>query len=120
MLRSQEKTPLGIRIAEIILDAIGIGLSGIVLSNPDTTTVLLIMYLGFALTSNGIARMVDVISKQVSKGFKGITIRNGYFVHHRRNFCNCKYYFSYCNTNSNSFNIHLNSRSWLDWFRNHI
>ena len=75
---SFEKTPKGIRIAEIILGAIAIALSGWVLSNPDTTTLLYVTLLGVALIMIGISRILSgALSKQVSKGFRAINIGIG-------------------------------------------
>ena len=75
---SFEKTPKGVRIAEIILGAIAIALSGWVLSNPDTTTLLYVTLLGIALIMIGISRIIaGAVPKQVSKGFRGINIGIG-------------------------------------------
>ena len=75
---SLEKTSKGIRISEIILGAIAIGLAGFVISNPEVTTALLVMFLGFALIVTGISRViVGAVSKQVSTGFRGINLGIG-------------------------------------------
>jgi len=72
------KSPKGLRIAEIILGAIAIGLSVAVLGNPDVTTLLFVMFLGIALIMVGISRIiVGAAAKQVSKGFRGINIGIG-------------------------------------------
>jgi len=73
-----EKTPKGIRIAEIILGVITIALSGYVISNPDVTTLLLVMLLGLSLVFTGIARIiVGGVVKQISRGYRGINIGIG-------------------------------------------
>jgi len=73
-----EKTPKGIRIAEIILGAIAIALSGWVISNPDTTTLLYVALLGTALLMIGISRIIaGAVTKGVSKSFRGINIGTG-------------------------------------------
>jgi len=73
-----EKTPKGIRIAEIILGAITIALAAFVISSPDTTTVILVMLLGLSLIFTGIARIiVGGVAKQISKGYRGINIAIG-------------------------------------------
>ncbi len=75
---SFEKTPKGIRIAEIILGAIAIALSGWVLSNPDTTTLLYVTLLGVALIMIGVSRIIGgALPKHVSKSFRGINIAIG-------------------------------------------
>jgi hypothetical protein len=73
-----EKTPKGIRIAEIILGAITIALAAFVISSPDTTTVILVMLLGLSLIFTGIARIiVGGVAKQISKGYRAINIAIG-------------------------------------------
>ena len=73
-----EKTPKGIRIAEIILGSITIALAAFVISSPDTTTVILVMLLGLSLIFTGIARIiVGGVAKQISKGYRGINIAIG-------------------------------------------
>ncbi len=73
-----EKTPKGIRIAEIILGAITIALAAFVISSPDTTTVILVTLLGLSLIFTGIARIiVGGIAKQISKGYRAINIAIG-------------------------------------------
>jgi uncharacterized membrane protein HdeD (DUF308 family) len=75
---SFEKTPKGIRIAEIVLGAIAIALSGWVLSNPDTTTLLYVTLLGMALIMIGISRIIaGALHKGISKSFRGINIAIG-------------------------------------------
>ena len=53
-----EKSPKGLRIAEIILGAIAIALSAAVLANPDVTTLLFVTLLGIALIMIGISRII--------------------------------------------------------------
>ena len=73
-----EKTSKGVRIAEIILGAIAIALSGFVISNPDTTTLLYILLLGIALLMTGISRIiVGAAAKQASGSSRGISIGTG-------------------------------------------
>ncbi len=73
-----EKTPKGIRIAEIILGAITIALAVFVISSPDTTTVILVTLLGLSLIFTGIARIiVGGVAKQISKGYRAINIAIG-------------------------------------------
>ena len=75
---SQEQTPKGVRIVEIILGVIAIALSGFVISNPDTTTLLYVMLLGIALLVTGISRIiVGAVGKQTSVKFRGISIGTG-------------------------------------------
>ena len=73
-----EKSPKGIRIAEIILGVIAIALSAAVIANPDVTTLLYITLLGIALIMIGISRIiVGASAKQVSKGSRAISIGIG-------------------------------------------
>ena len=71
---SQEKTPKGLRIGQIILGAIAIALSGAVLANPDTTTLLYVTLLGFALIMIGISKIIEGGLAQSTKGSRGINI----------------------------------------------
>jgi len=68
------KTPKGLRIAQIILGAIAIALSGAVLANPDTTTLLYVTLLGFALIMIGISKIIEGGLAQSTKGSRGINI----------------------------------------------
>ena len=54
-----EKSPKGLRIAQIILGAIAVALSGAVLANPDTTTLLYVTLLGIALIMVGISKIIE-------------------------------------------------------------
>jgi hypothetical protein len=73
-----EKTPKGIRIAEIILGGITIALAAFVISNPETTLAILVILLGLSLIFTGIARIiVGGVAKQISKGYRGINIAIG-------------------------------------------
>ena len=73
-----EKSPKGLRIAQIILGAIAIALSGAVLANPDTTTLLFVTFLGIALIMVGISKIIEGgLSRQITKGSKGINIGIG-------------------------------------------
>jgi len=73
-----EKAPKGVRIAEIILGAITIGLSGFVLSNPDATTLFFIMLLGISLILTGISRIiVGAVVKGTPGSFKAISVGTG-------------------------------------------
>ena len=71
---SQEKSPKGLRIGQIILGAIAIALSGAVLANPDTTTLLYVTLLGFALIMIGISKIIEGGLAQSTKGSRGINI----------------------------------------------
>ena len=73
-----DKTPKGIRIAEIILGAITIALAVFIISNPETTLAILVILLGLSLIFTGIARIiVGGVAKQISKGYRGINIAIG-------------------------------------------
>jgi len=72
-----EKSPKGLRIAQIILGAIAIALSGAVLANPDTTTLLYVTFLGIALIMVGISKIIEGGSAQSTKGSRGINIGIG-------------------------------------------
>jgi uncharacterized membrane protein HdeD (DUF308 family) len=53
-----EKSPAWLRVAQIILGAIAIALSGWVIANPDETTLLFILLLGIALIMTGISKII--------------------------------------------------------------
>ena len=55
---SEEKSPKWVRIVDIILGAIAIGLSGMVLANPDVTTVFFVTLLSIALIVVGVSRII--------------------------------------------------------------
>jgi len=77
LMLSQEKSPKGLRIAQIILGAIAIALSGAVLANPDTTTLLYVTLLGIALIMVGISKIIEGGLAQNTKGSRGINIGIG-------------------------------------------
>lgn len=54
-----DKSPLWIRIAQIILGAIAIALSGWVIANPRETTLLYMLFLGIALIMTGISKIIE-------------------------------------------------------------
>ncbi len=72
-----EKSPKGLRIAQIILGAIAIALSGAVLTNPDTTTLLYVTLLGIALIMVGISKIIEGGLAQSTKVSRGINIGIG-------------------------------------------
>ena len=74
---SQEKSSKGIRIAQIILGAITIALSGAVLANPDTTTLLYVTLLGIALIMVGVSKIIEGGLVKSTKGSRGINIGIG-------------------------------------------
>jgi len=72
---SLEKSPTWLRIAQIVLGAIAIALSGWVISNPAATTLLYITFLGFALIMIGISKIIEgFVLKQIPKSTKIISI----------------------------------------------
>lgn len=72
------KSPRWLRIAEIILGAIAIGLAGFVLSNPDFTVALVALMLSFALIIIGISNVLKgAVGRDLSKGTRGINIGIG-------------------------------------------
>ncbi len=56
---SQEKSPKWLRIVEIVLGAIAIGLAGAILANPGETTLFLVTLLGIALVMVGISKIIE-------------------------------------------------------------
>jgi len=75
---SQEKAPTWIRILEIVLGAIAIAASGIVLANPDTTTVLIVMLLSISLLVVGISSIITgAVVSHLPKSLRGIKIGMG-------------------------------------------
>jgi len=75
---SQEKSPKGLRIVEIILGAIAIGLASAVLGNPEATAYFIATLLGIALVMIGISKIIEgAVSKHVSKGSRFISIGIG-------------------------------------------
>ncbi len=73
-LLSEQKSSKGLRIGQIILGAIAIALSGAVIANPDTTTLLYVTLLGFALIMIGISKIIEGGLAQSTKGSRGINI----------------------------------------------
>ena len=72
------KSPRWLRIAEIILGAIAIGLAGFVLSNPDFTVALVALMLSIALIIIGISNVLKgAAGRDLSKGTRGINIGIG-------------------------------------------
>ena len=74
---SEQKSSKGLRIGQIILGGIAIALSGVVLANPDTTTLLYVTLLGIALIMVGISKILEGGIGQSSKGSRGINIGIG-------------------------------------------
>ena len=72
-----EKSPKVLRIAQIILGAIAIALSGAVLANPDTTTLLYVTFLGIALIMIGISKIIEGGLSKSTKGSRGINVGIG-------------------------------------------
>lgn len=73
-----EKASTSIRIVEIILGAITVGLSAFIISNPGVTTFIFVTFLGFALIMVGISKIiVGAALKDSTKSFKGISIAIG-------------------------------------------
>ena len=72
------KSPKGLRIAQIILGGIAIGLSAAVIANPDVTTLFFVTLLGIALIMVGISKIIEgAIAKHVSKGSRFISLGIG-------------------------------------------
>ncbi|MFQ5573716.1 MAG: DUF308 domain-containing protein [Nitrosopumilaceae archaeon] len=75
---SQEKSPKGLRIAEIILGAIAIGASAVVLSYPEITTILTVMLLSISLLVVGISSIITgAVIRALPKGTRAIKIGMG-------------------------------------------
>jgi len=75
---SAEKSPTWLRIAQIVLGAITIALSGMVLSNPDVTTLFFVTLLAISLIMVGISKIIEgALVKQLSKGPRVISIGIG-------------------------------------------
>ncbi len=73
-----DKTPKGIRIAEIVLGVIAIALAGYVISNPEAAISFHVMMLGIALVVIGVSRIiVGGVAKQASGKSRGISIGTG-------------------------------------------
>ena len=72
---SQEKAPIWLRIAQIVLGAIAIALSGWVIANPAETTLLYIAFLGIALLMVGISKIIEgAVLRENTKSARVISI----------------------------------------------
>jgi len=72
---SVEKSPTWLRITQIVLGAIAISLSGMVLANPDVTTVFFVSLLAISLIMVGISKIIEgALVKQLSKGTRIISV----------------------------------------------
>ena len=72
---SLEKSPIWLRITQIILGAIAIALSAAVLANPDVTSLFFVTLLGISLIMVGISKIIEgILVKQLSKGSRIISI----------------------------------------------
>ena len=72
---SVEKSPTWLRIAQIVLGSIAIALSGMVLANPDVTTLFFVTLLAISLIMVGISKIIQgALVKQLSKGPRIISI----------------------------------------------
>jgi len=70
-----EKSPVWLRIIQIILGAIAIGLSGWVIANPVETTLLYLVFLGIALIMVGISKIIEgFVLSQIPKSSRTIHI----------------------------------------------
>jgi uncharacterized membrane protein HdeD (DUF308 family) len=67
-LISIEKTPTGLRILQIVMGAICIGISGLVLINPLLALELVVLYLAISLLMIGIANVTLGIAIRKMKG----------------------------------------------------
>ena len=74
---SEQKSSKGLRIGQIILGGIAIALSGAVIANPDTTTLLYVTLLGIALIMVGISKILEGGLAHSTKGSRGINIGIG-------------------------------------------
>jgi uncharacterized membrane protein HdeD (DUF308 family) len=73
-----DKTPKGVRIAEIILGVIAIALAAYVISNPEAAISFHVMLLGLALVVIGVSRIIiGGVAKQSSGKSRGISIATG-------------------------------------------
>lgn len=72
------KSPTWLRIAQIILGAIAIALSGWVIANPAATTLMFIAFLGFALLMIGFSRIIEgIVVRDHTKSARMISIATG-------------------------------------------
>jgi uncharacterized membrane protein HdeD (DUF308 family) len=70
-----EKSPLWMRIAQIVLGAIAIALSGWVIANPLETTLLYMLLLGVALIMVGISKIIEgVVLRDYAKSARAISV----------------------------------------------
>jgi uncharacterized membrane protein HdeD (DUF308 family) len=70
-----EKSPAWLRIAQIILGAIAVALSGWIIANPTETALLYVAFLGIALLMVGISKIIEgIVSRQIPKSTKAISI----------------------------------------------
>ncbi len=75
---SQEKSPKWLRIVEIVLGAIAIGLASAVLANPGEAAYFIATLLGIALVMVGISKIIEgAVSRHISKGSRFINIGIG-------------------------------------------
>jgi uncharacterized membrane protein HdeD (DUF308 family) len=73
-----DKTPKGIRLAEIVLGVIAIALAAYVISNPEAAISFHVMLLGIALVVIGVSRIiVGGVAKQASGKSRGISMATG-------------------------------------------
>ena len=73
-----DKTPKGVRIAEIILGVIAIALAAYVISNPEAALEFHVMVLGIVLLVTGVSRIiVGGVAQQSSGKSRGISIGTG-------------------------------------------
>lgn len=73
-----EKSPGWLRIAQIVLGAIAIALSGWVIANPAETALLYVAFLGIALIMVGISKIIEgFVLHQIPKSTKAISIAIG-------------------------------------------
>ena len=72
---SVEKSPAWLRIAQVVLGSIAIALSGMVLANPDVTTLFFVTLLAISLIMVGISKIIQgALVKQLSKAPRIISI----------------------------------------------
>ena len=70
-----DKSPLWIRIAQIILGAVAIALSGWVIANPRETTLLYMLFLGIAVIMTGISKIIEgAVLRDHTKSARAISI----------------------------------------------
>ena len=70
-----EKSPLWLRLAQIILGAIAIALSGWVITNPVSTTLSYVFLLGIALIMVGFSKIIEgAVLRDHTKSARAISI----------------------------------------------